>query len=106
MEQTIKRLQASKAQFIEQQRAEGIEFGKEWATEVAEYAELVAVVAVNYEAFSDGDDDLIQHLLVDVLEYNVESEVLFGDQANVSNAVVMGFIDGARAVWEEVSQSI
>ena len=109
----LKRLHESKAEVEKRNEARGRSAGLHWAQHKAEADELERVAKIPDEAMTDGQDGTARTLLAyavsgdDRLSFGGIGDVLescFGcspDDLPTSDAIV-GFIDGARAVRNEV----
>ena len=103
---SLDRLVQSELDCRERELDEGFQLGKDWATQVAEYDELkrvadpdetwfVGSVPELAEVATGGGDAWVQILFV---------ENAFGDvNYNASLHEVIGFLDGASAVWRELT---
>jgi hypothetical protein len=111
MTAAIKRLKASRQKAEQEDRASGLEHGRIWAMNDAEWAGLCAVTRIGEHT----EDDDFTYLGYVLQEHGYDAESLYdifgrdlrfgnGDPP-ISDAEVRGFIEGARLVLDEVKRS-
>jgi N-methylhydantoinase B/oxoprolinase/acetone carboxylase alpha subunit len=102
----IERLRASKQKNTEREHAEGVNLGKKWAIEYAEYDQLRRVANLRERYRTDGEMD--SSLLT--LAINDYDQLSSGDIAEMmdevldtqkpSDSMVVGFVEGAGEVFD------
>jgi len=100
METALDRLRLSKQKFEIGEEDRGMEEGKEWAMQYAEYADLQRIGNIpghvlEHDGFSLGA------LLKLFEDESVDKEYFFGDEKNVSDARVTGFLKGVQNFWND-----
>ncbi len=113
MKATIERLKRGKADAESKDRAEGVEIGKKWATDSAEYDELVGVASIDSDwatAESTERDELQGELCskLDCNSYDFQVSVLgfVSGDAELTRGFLVGFYEGVMSVWNEVKDSL
>jgi predicted transcriptional regulator len=108
MATVVERLRASKEKYLKEAEHYGLEAGRKWASDKAEYYELVQVA--NYWETSRWDVDLDGlRLLIDPNEELTTEEfydVVGCKGFEESNEFAEGFAHGAQEVFEEVADEI
>lgn len=115
MTDVIERLRASKAKFVEQALVDGRICGAEWAKRRAEYDELRRIAEFNEDGLDQlpGTDAAVRlyKLVIDEADpgndalaafFMIDEEAMSG----ITPEFVEGFVEGARDVWEEVSDEL
>ncbi|WP_298876829.1 hypothetical protein [uncultured Bradyrhizobium sp.] len=113
MEGVIERLRASKDQYEDEERDNGIVHGREWAKRRASFKELKAIAQIDFgsgyfEEFDMGMkvDEVLNN---DVRNEGPEASLWSDGSSNLvmpGNAYVEAFVEGAKEVWDEVSDKI
>lgn len=116
MPDVIERLRASKGKFVETKTAEAREHGVAWAKTHAEFAELRALSSANLEGLEmlsgidaaervwevvSGDE---RPTTGDLAEFWGFDDVYRIDE--ISSEYVVGWVEGALSVWDEVSNAL
>lgn len=100
----LERLRKSRASKLDRDEAEGVELGKRWALEAAEFDELERVAKLELSAECDHAIELAAAIFGDDFSHHDASDVLepiFGTEVP-AEWKVRGFIDGAIEVFNEV----
>ena len=109
METAIERLRASKQEGAQDDFFLGRTIGQEWAIKSAEHKELVRLSRI---IFPNQDyrqaEDLLMRAVNPSNEYTKEEiyESCFGDDEDVSEEFIAGFIEGAKDFYEEHKNEI
>jgi len=102
MAEAIERLRAKREQYEQKVRAEGVEAGKMWALQKADWEDIVAVVAMS----DDASVNDLYHVLSDQCFGEEDFARLFGREAHqiglISNEEAQGFVEGVKLVHDEV----
>ena len=106
MDEGIRRLQDSRRTCMRDDHCVGVEAGKKWALEYAEWSELDAVSNLPergslkdlQEVASDVDDEILSFFDVDRDERGLY-------RLQISKEKVVGFITGARCVRDQVEET-
>ena len=101
MTAAIKRLRASRQKAEQEDRASGLDEGKKWAMEHADWVDLDAIAKMEGNTYDDLQEALSNWC-------NDINEEIFGREARdqqASDAYVGGFIEGAMLVHDAVEQS-
>jgi hypothetical protein len=119
MEAVVERLRASKAKIEEVEKPEWIGFGRDWASNEAEYEELERVGALDFDSYDDENDRRGVHRLHDLAVAMLDNpnpdrgeledliEKLTGDEKKHPSGRQIGwFVEGAQAVWTQVQDHI
>jgi hypothetical protein len=109
MEAMIERLRASKAKYKESERTAGVEAGKKWAINLADYEELKLIA--NLDISDCGDEEGNAWAWVDEHlgnEHPDESFLIDPDHPRScpSDEYVEGFLEGAALMWDEVADKL
>jgi hypothetical protein len=99
MTAAIKRLKASRQKAEQEDRASGLEDGKQWAMEDADWVDLDAIAKMEGNTYDD-----LQEALSDWCS-DINEEVFGREGPQASDAYVGGFIEGAMLVHRAVLQS-
>ncbi|TIQ05741.1 hypothetical protein [Mesorhizobium sp.] len=114
MTAVIERLRASKAKVEEQQRPEWTRYGRDWATDDAEYDQLVRVGKIDLDLV-DEDDLLAElgHAMSDDPDADISEKtslacvMMTGEEDRMPTPQqIAWYIEGAQEVWEEVRDQI
>ncbi|MGW9821398.1 hypothetical protein ACUXK4_003981 [Methylorubrum extorquens] len=113
MNNAIERLRASKEMHIENLEADGIMSGKEWAAEVAEYRQLIAISEIDACVYPDSvAGDMLAKEIAIALDPEDEigsrgiAEELFGKKRWPEAEWLFGWVRGAQAFFKEVKDEI
>ena len=118
MSDVIERLRASKTEFVQTSLSYGTSDGANWAKREASYALLRSMAMVDDSVLEQQNDGQSAATLVYHRIHRGEVEnphayeisVLFGIAEEVAPLItpeyVIGFVQGAREVWEEVADKI
>ena len=118
MSDVIERLRASKTEFVQTSLSYGVSGGVEWAKHEASYSELRSMAMVDdsvleqqidgrsaalfvYDSIRGPQDEYPNAYDISIL-FNIAEEVT----PLLSPEFVIGFVQGAREVWEEVRDKI
>jgi hypothetical protein len=111
MTAAIERLKASRQKAEQEDRAFGLEHGKIWAMNAAEWAELCAVTGIREHT----EDDEFTHVGHVLEEFGYDAEGIYdifgrdlrceNGAPTITDAEVRGFIEGAQLVLDEVKAS-
>ena len=89
------RLRASRGNHAQHDRAKGVELGKDWALNQAEFEEVSRVVNL-MEGKQQITANAVNWAICDNDQYNLEDVF---DDANASDAMAEGFVEGAKAIF-------
>ena len=125
MTDVIERLRASKEQSAKASQDDGRTAGQEWAKRSAEYEDLKRVAKLNlrdfYENFEDPDWTAREFVTTAIMGSHEEAKFILGDDAEMSacygvdedmvdatltREFLVGFVEGAIEVWEEIKNQI
>lgn len=108
MTTVIERLRASKEKHLQETSKWGLEAGRAWATNKAEYADLVGVSQIVKYSRNDWASASLRSA-VDP-EYSMRDQELFEyfnlEPKDVSEALLEAFIKGAQEAYEEVKDKL
>lgn len=100
-EAQLERLRQSRDEYYEEERAEGVKFGKEWALDIACFEDLKRVEELN-ELIQNGEE-VNSMGLYEALEMNYELDSIFGDtDGDPSDYLIKGFIEGVVEIKEAI----
>jgi hypothetical protein len=104
MTTTIERLRASKEKYIEETRRGGKEAGRQWASDKAEYADLVRVANITdptLDALGEAIDP------EDRLDWPDKYSIIGLDEYECSDdEYVKAFIEGAQEMYSEIEDKL
>ncbi|MCW2284718.1 hypothetical protein M2323_002605 [Rhodoblastus acidophilus] len=86
------RLKASKEAYLETERSRGVDAGRAWAIEYADYEDLLGFHDCAFKAQTLGYSSQV---LLDCFPQAGDIDYFFGDAADVSDEYVHGFVAGA-----------
>jgi hypothetical protein len=103
MENVIERLRASKLEFENREKAEGLKHGREWAMRYAPYDTMRKMVAIDLQRASDGSYGDYVDRVMGVTE--AEESFWFDGEIlqNPSDEYVEAYLEGVTEVWDQVS---
>lgn len=107
MEQVIERLRVSKAKYEKDQEMRGIEAGRKWAQNNAEYDKLRIIGNMTFEPYSDYYAGQVDFALGD--DSQDWSNSFWNDHDGSpapTDEFVEAFCKGASEVWEEVADKL
>lgn len=112
MEDVVDRLRGSKAQYIEDLSESGKDYGRDWAMNTAEYAELSRITEqVNLGTGPSTKDALFD--LINGIEGGVDCDweefwerLEVTDESIITEEFIQGFCQGAKAVFDEVKHKL
>jgi uncharacterized protein YukE len=102
MAEAIERLRAKREQYEQKVRADGVEAGKTWALQKADWGDIVVVVAMS----DDASVNDLYRVLSDQGFGKEDFASLFGREAHqiglISDEEAQGFVEGVKLVHDEV----
>jgi len=112
MDDVVEPLRASKQSDVETEREAGLEVGKEWAKEDAEYGELLRIAKTVDEARREIDVQTLQDLFDPEHKMNGGDWVSFWEDrgfsgdSEPSDVWVRAFADGAARLFQKVRSQL
>jgi hypothetical protein len=112
MKATIERLKRGKADAESKDRAEGVTRGKEWATDDAEYEDLVGIASLpgDWVEADSTESSALESDIADKLSLELEdfrrTALGVNEDHEPTKAMLVGFYQGAVSVWNEVKDSL
>jgi hypothetical protein len=111
MTTTIERLRASKDKYLEKIQDEGVEAGRAWARDRAEFEELRNVANLHESHSSNGLDVTVNDLKKamdpeDDLSVRDFAEILGFDDQEPSDEFAAAFAEGATDIWIDVKDEL
>lgn len=110
METVIERLRASKAQYTHHAEGHGKAAGRQWGSDKASFFELRAISELDLGVLTD-NLERIEGAIVRALDpentYGSDAaEIIFGDRAWPTKEWLLGWIEGAQELFEEVKDQL